>query len=103
MVDFEQTDIIIVIMSYVFLPAIADSTADLDVDSGLGNVRIQSFEAPFIALVFFSSVLIQSIGGGVNAGIMGEGNIGASLFYITLFILTGAIIFQLTGVEMGLG
>lgn len=95
--------IIIVIMSYVFLPAIADSTADLDVEGGFGNVRIQSFEATFIALLFFSSVLIQSIGGGVNAGIMGEGNVGASLWYITLFTLTGAVIFQLAGVELGLG
>jgi len=95
--------IIIVIMSYVFLPAIAESTEDLDVQGGFGNVQIQSFDPTFIALLFFSSVLVQSIGGGVNAGIMGEGNVGASLWYITLFTITGAVIFQLAGVQLGLG
>lgn len=95
--------IIIVIMAYVFLPAIAESTEDLNIEGGLGNVKIQSFEPTFIALIFFASVIVQSIGGGVNAGIMGEGNIGASLWYITLFTLIGAIIFQLAGVQLGLG
>lgn len=96
--------IIIVIMSYVFLPAIADSTEDLDIEGGgIGAVQIQSFDPTFIALIFFSSVIVQSIGGGVNAGLMGEGNLGAGLWYITLFTLTGVAIFQLFGVHLGLG
>jgi len=95
--------IIIVIMSYVFLPAIADSTEDLDVQGSIGNVKIQSFDPTFIALLFFSSVIIQSVGGGVNAGIMGEGNLGASLWYITLFTIVGVLIFQFFGVSIGLG
>ncbi len=95
--------VIIVVMAYVFIPAIADSTEDLDIESGFGGVQIQAFDPALIALVFFSSVLVQAIGGGVNAGIMGEGNIGASLWWITIFLIIGTAIFQLAGVQMGMG
>ena len=94
--------IIILVMSYVFLPAIAESTEDLQISGSFAGIKIGEFEPAFIALLFFASILIQSIGGGVNAGIMGEGNLGAGLWYITLFTLLGAGIFQLAGVAMGL-
>jgi len=94
--------LIIVVMAYVFIPAVAQSTEGLDMGS-FGGVKIQSFDPSFVALLFFSSVIVQAIGGGVNAGIMGEGNLGASFWWITIFLFIGTAIFEFTGVSMGLG
>jgi len=93
---------IIVVMAYVFIPAVAESTEDLEIEGTAIPITISDLDAPMIALIFFASVLVQAIGGGINAGIMGEGNMGASMWYITLFTLLGAVMFQFTGVVMGL-
>ena len=94
--------VIIVVMAYVFIPAIAESTEGMDEQMTIGGVRIQSFDPSFVALLFFASVVVQAIGGGINAGIMGEGNIGASLWWITIFMLLGIVMFEFLGVKMGM-
>jgi len=98
--------IIIAAMVIIFVPAISTSTKEIDLSStSFGGVSIKELEPAFVALIFFYSVVVQALGGGLNAGIMGKGTISDGLKWAALFLILGWLIFEglaITGdVRMG--
>ena len=91
--------LIIAAMTVIFVPAISSSTEDIDVSStSFGGVSIRELEPALVALIFFYSVMVQALGGGLNAGIMGKGTISDGLKWAAYFLLIGWVIFEVLAV-----
>ncbi len=68
--------------------------------AGLGNKKISKEKLSFI---FFSSVLVQCLGNGLMAGMMGEGKLSAGLRHVVVMVLLGWGVFVLLDRKVGLG
>lgn len=91
--------LIIASMTVVFVPAISSSTEDIDLSStSFGGVSIRELEPALVALIFFYSVMVQALGGGLNAGIMGKGTISDGLKWAAYFLVIGWLIFEVLAV-----
>jgi len=91
--------LIIAAMTIIFVPAIASSTEEIDLSStSFGGVSIRELEPALITLIFFYSVMVQGLGGGLNAGIMGKGTISDGLKLAALFLLVGWLIFEILAI-----
>ncbi len=91
--------LIIASMVMVFVPAIAGSTNDLDMEStSFGGVSIKEMDPALVTLIFFFSVLVQGMGSGLNAGVMGNGTISDGLRQAARFTFMGWAFFELLGI-----
>jgi len=92
--------IIILIMVNMFLPSIAEESSGET--TSLGSVQINEMDTFYISLIFFMSVIVQAVGGGINAGVFGKGYFSVGMKYAVQLSLLGWAIFELVGVKMGL-
>jgi len=97
--------LIIFIMVYMFLPSIAEETSNIQAGeegASLGTVSINEMDTAYVSLIFFMSVIVQAMGGGINAGIFGKGSFSVGMKYATQLSLGGWAFFEVMGVKMGL-
>ena len=97
---------VILILVTSFLPAIIDaSSAIIESEAGgsgggtasLGNMEIRAIEENFIVFLFYWSVIIQSFGNGLMAGIMGYGRVSVGLSHAFIMVTLGWVAFLSTG------
>ncbi|MDP7266442.1 MAG: type II secretion system F family protein, partial [Candidatus Thermoplasmatota archaeon] len=78
-------------------------------DSGDGGASIggmgstKKIEASKLTFIFFSSVLVQSVGSGLMAGMMGEGKLSAGLRHVVIMTAMSWGIFSFLDSKMNLG
>lgn len=105
---------VIGIIVALFLPAIVGTSAQQEAQeagssgddggmgggmAGMGTTKISKTKLSFI---FYSSVLVQSIGEGLMAGMMGEGKLSAGFRHVVIMVLMGWGTFILLDKKVGL-
>ena len=103
---------VIAVIVALFLPAIIGTSEGMseteDAEGGeggaaLGGMGTKKIEASKLTFIFFSSVLVQSVGSGFMAGMMGEGKLSAGLRHVVLMTLMSWGTFAFLDSKMGLG
>ncbi|HID73562.1 MAG TPA: type II secretion system F family protein [Thermoplasmata archaeon] len=81
---------VIVIISAIFLPAIAASNVGGEGGSGgIGSIQVKEIDPWQIDFIYWTSTLIQAMGNGIMGGVMSEGNIPAGFKHaVIMAILT---------------
>lgn len=91
--------LIIAAMVIIFVPAISESTEEIDLSqTSFGGVSIKQLDPALVSLIFFYSVMVQGLGGGLNGGIMGKGTISDGLKMAAFFLLLGWAIFEVLAI-----
>ncbi len=80
--------VVIAIIVAVFLPSIIQASASIltSGSGGFGGMKIRSLNREFLTFLFFCSVLVQSVGNGLMAGVMGEGKVIAGFKHVFLML-----------------
>ena len=88
---------VIVVLSTVFIPAIANSNSSDDGGGGqnIGNMKIRNVEPLFFLTVFYYGVTMQAIGNGCMAGLMATGRFSAGFKHSGMMILVALVVFNL--------
>ncbi len=109
---------VISVIVALFLPAIIGTSAGMaemdeeeegaesgEEDSGaaIGGMGTKKISASKLSFIFFSSVIVQSIGCGLMAGTMGEGKLSAGLRHVVLMVLMSWGTFAFLDSKMDLG
>lgn len=90
---------VIVILAYIFLPEIATTSESLVGEEG-GLELIGDLNVDEISGVFFLSVLVQSIGNGLLAGLMGKSSVAAGAKHAFIMATIGWATFQLLNINV---
>jgi len=89
---------VIAIIVAIFLPAIIEaSSAILESEgggTGFGGIQVRELNYNSLVFIFYCSVIVQSVGNGMMAGIMGEGNMRAGLKHVFIMSLIGWVLFR---------
>ncbi|MEA2054137.1 MAG: type II secretion system F family protein [Candidatus Thermoplasmatota archaeon] len=83
---------VIAILSATFLPEFAKATESTTSIGGISFGKISLEEYKF---VYICTALVQAVGNGVVAGLLGEGKVAAGLRHGTIMVLTTYILFRL--------
>ena len=108
---------VISVIVALFLPAIIGTSAGMaeidegedgesteeDTGSAIGGMGTKEISASKLSFIFFSSVIVQSIGCGLMAGTMGEGKLSAGLRHVVLMVLMSWGTFAFLDSKMDLG
>ena len=102
---------VIAVIVALFLPAIIGTSqgmSETDDPGGGGGAAIggmgqKKIEASKLTFIFFSSVLVQSVGSGLMAGMMGEGKLSAGLRHVVIMTLMSWGVFAGLNSKMNLG
>lgn len=97
--------IIIIILAFTFVPAIAESSAETSAsDSGgsIGNMKITRLDPIWIATIFFWSIVIQAVGNGMAAGFMKTGQVYGGLLQATYLLSFSWGLYELLGIQTSL-
>ena len=97
--------IIIIILAFTFVPAIAESSAETSAsDSGgnIGNMKITRLEPIWIATIFFWSVVIQAVGNGMAAGFMKTGQVHGGLLQACYLLSLSWVVYELLAIQTSL-
>lgn len=89
---------VIAIIVSVFLPSIIQASSSMLASGGgggFGGMEIRALDREFLTFLFFCSVLVQSVGNGLMAGIMGEGRILAGFKHVFLMTVVSLGMFML--------
>ncbi|MFO8132786.1 MAG: type II secretion system F family protein [Thermoplasmatota archaeon] len=83
---------VIVILTTTFLPEFGAATENTTSVGGIsfGNIDLEEYK-----FIYVSTALVQAIGNGVVAGLLGEGKIAAGLRHGTIMVLVTYILFKL--------
>ncbi|MDD5778666.1 MAG: type II secretion system F family protein, partial [Candidatus Thermoplasmatota archaeon] len=83
---------VIIILSATFLPEFAKATESSSSVGGIsfGKVSLEEFK-----FIYLSTALVQAIGNGAVAGMLGEGRAAAGLRHGTIMVLVTYILFKL--------
>ena len=87
---------VIVVLSTVFIPAIANSNSS---DDGGGcqnirNMKIRNVDPLFFLTIFYYGVTMQAIGNGCMAGLMATGRFSAGFKHSGMMILVALVVFN---------
>jgi len=107
--EMSMYSIVIFISFFVFLAVILivnstiiaefirlqEKTAQAGIKGGMGNVKIAHIDPFAIKNVFFSFVLVQSMGGGLLGGFMMDGKISSGVRFGFVLVLISFFIFKL--------
>jgi len=104
---------VIAVIVALFLPAIIGTSEGMsetddpgggdEGGAGLGGMGTKKIEASKLTFIFFSSVLVQSVGSGLMAGMMGEGKLSAGLRHVVIMTLMSWGTFAFLDSRMNLG
>ena len=88
---------VIVVLSTVFIPAIANSNSSDDGGGGqnIGNMKIRNVDPLFFLTIFYYGVTMQAIGNGCMAGLMATGRFSAGFKHSGMMILVALVVFNL--------
>ena len=86
---------VIVVLSTVFIPAIANSNSSDDGGGGqnIGNMKIRNVDPLFFLTIFYYGVTMQAIGNGCMAGLMATGRFSAGFKHSGMMILVALVVF----------
>ena len=87
---------VIVVLSTVFIPAIANSNSSDDGGGGQnnGNMKIRNVDPLFFLTIFYYGVTMQAIGNGCMAGLMATGRFSAGFKHSGMMILVALVVFN---------
>ena len=87
---------VIVVLSTVFIPAIANSNSSDDGGGGqnIGNMKIRNVDPLFFLTIFYYGVTMQAIGNGCMAGLMATGRFSAGFKHSGMMILVAVVVFN---------
>jgi len=83
---------VIVILTTTFLPEFGAATES---SSSVGSISFGNVDLEEYKFIYVSTALVQAIGNGVVAGLLGEGKIAAGLRHGTIMVLVTYILFKL--------
>ena len=84
---------VIVVLSKVFIPAIASSNSGED-SAQIGNMVIRAIDPLFFLVVFFYGVSAQAIGNGAMAGLMATGRLSSGMKHAGLMLICAILAFN---------
>ncbi len=84
---------VIVVLSKVFIPAIASSGSSGGSD--IGNMQINAVDPLFFLVVFFYGVSAQAMGNGAMAGIMATGRLSSGMKHAGMMLIIAILVFNL--------
>ena len=87
--------IVIVILSRVFIPAIAESNTGSGGDSSaqIGNMQIRAIDPLLFLVVFFYGVTMQALGNGAMAGLMANGRLSSGFKHAGMMLVLAIVSF----------
>jgi flagellar protein FlaJ len=85
---------VIIILSATFLPEFAKAT-EASGGSGIGSISFGDVSIKEFKFIYLATALVQAIGNGAVAGMLGEGRIAAGLRHGTIMVLVTYILFKL--------
>ena len=108
---------VIAVIVALFLPAIIGTSAGMEETKeeeaagggssagggGMAGMGTKKISAPKLTFIFFSSVMVQCVGNGLMAGMMGEGKISAGLRHVVVMTMMSWGTFALLDDKMDLG
>ena len=84
---------VIVVLSKVFIPAIASSNSGGE-SSQIGNMQINAVDPLFFLVVFFYGVSAQAVGNGAMAGLMATGRLSAGFKHSGFMLIVALFAFN---------
>jgi flagellar protein FlaJ len=100
---------VIIVLSNVFIPAIASSNSGGESET-IGNMQINAVDPLFFLVVFFYGVTAQAMGNGAMAGIMATGRLSTGMKHAGMMMIICLVLFNLAafsptliGVPQGVG
>ena len=87
--------IVIVILSRVFIPAIAESNTGSGGDSSaqIGNMQIRAIDPLLFLVVFFYGVTMQALGNGAMGGLMANGRLSSGFKHAGMMLVLAILSF----------
>jgi len=88
---------VIVVLTKVFIPAIASSNSGDSGDGGgssLGNMTIRNIDPLFFLTIFYYGVTMQAMGNGAMAGLMSTGRFSSGMRHAGMMILLALLAFN---------
>lgn len=83
---------VIVILTTTFLPEFGKATTE---SASVGSISFGNIDLEEYKFIYISTALVQAIGNGVVAGLLGEGKVAAGLRHGTIMVLITYILFKL--------
>ena len=84
---------VIVVLSKVFIPAIANSNSGGESES-IGNMQINAVDPLFFLVVFFYGVSAQAVGNGAMAGLMATGRLANGMKHSGFMLILALLAFN---------
>lgn len=86
---------VIAVMTFMFLPAIISASSAMVEQgaTGMGGMTVRELSRDRLVFLFFASVLVQAIGNGLMAGMMGTGKLSQGLRHTFIMTLISWIVF----------
>ena len=85
---------VIVVLSNVFIPAIASSNSGGESET-IGNMQINAVDPLFFLVVFFYGVNAQAMGNGAMAGIMATGRLSTGMKHAGMMMIICLVLFNI--------
>ena len=85
---------VIIVLSNVFIPAIASSNSGGESET-IGNMQINAVDPLFFLVVFFYGVNAQAMGNGAMAGIMATGRLATGMKHAGMMMIICLLLFNL--------
>ncbi|MDP6906482.1 MAG: type II secretion system F family protein [Candidatus Thalassarchaeaceae archaeon] len=92
---------VIVVLSKVFIPAIASSNSGGS-DATIGNMQINAVDPLFFLVVFFYGVCAQAMGNGAMAGLMATGRLSTGMKHAGMMLIICIVLFNVAAFDPSL-
>ncbi|MEE2811692.1 MAG: type II secretion system F family protein [Candidatus Thermoplasmatota archaeon] len=92
---------VIVVLSKVFIPAIASSNSGGESET-IGNMQINAVDPLFFLVVFFYGVCAQALGNGAMAGLMATGRLATGMKQAGMMLIICIVLFNLVAFDPSL-
>ena len=88
---------VIAILVAVFLPPIIEASVAMAKSGGggFGGMKVRQLDKQKLVFIFYCSVIIQALGNGMMAGVMGRGKISQGLIHVWVMMILAELLFGL--------
>lgn len=86
--------VVVAIMAASFIPAMAEAGSQAEQATNVGTIGLSAADPRSFNLLFFHAAVIQALGGGLVAGVMGEGYREAGLKHAVVLLLVAYVAFR---------